>query len=419
MTGSTIAEKIIARHAQVTTVRPGEYHWCEVDAAAGLPLDVLERLGVTRLNRPERTYFVEDHLAPAPNIERANWMVRRRAAVESFRIENFFEYGRHGILHQVFAEHGMFAPGELVVMPDSHATSGGVFNACVTSSSADSAFAHTLGLTWLRVPESIRLRLDGNWERAQAYVMGKDVVLHLASTFGTDVALYKSIEVVGPAVQGMSLASRWTIANMGVDLGAKFCIFEYDEVTAAFLADRVQRSFEPVIADANASYAGELAVNVETLEPLVACPHDPGNVRPISSLAAERIRIDQAFLGSCTNGRLEDFAMAARILRGRKVNSRVRLLASPASQEVWKQVLDAGLWSIFAEAGANIEHSTCGPCFGGHMGVLGDGEVCISASNRNFQGRMGSSRALVYLANPAVVAASAVAGYIADPRDFE
>ncbi|QMU67194.1 aconitase/3-isopropylmalate dehydratase large subunit family protein [Streptacidiphilus sp. P02-A3a] len=415
--GMTMAEKILARHASRSEVSPGEYLWCDVDAASGLPLDVFDRLGVTELHNPERTYYVEDHLAPPPTVARANFMVRRRQAAKELGVRNYFEYGRHGILHQVFAENGMFAPGELVAMRDSHATSGGVFNAAVTSANADAAFAHIFGMNWFRVPPSIKVVLEGDWPPSPV-VFGKDVALHLAGRYGTDVALYRSLEVSGPAVTQMSLSSRWTIANMGVELGAKFCLFEYDEKTAEFLGGRIDREFTPVSPDADASYERILTVDVNSLEPLVARPHDPGNVSTISEIESERISVDQAFIGSCTNGRLEDYAIAARILRGRRVHPDVRLLCSPASQHVWKEVLLAGLWEDFAEAGANIEHSTCGPCFGGHMGVMGDGEVTISSTNRNFQGRQGSSKAFVYLANPAVVAASAVAGYIADPRNF-
>jgi 3-isopropylmalate/(R)-2-methylmalate dehydratase large subunit len=416
--GSTIAEKVLARHAGRDVVVPGEYLWCEVDAAPGLPVELLERLGVQRLHDPDRTYYVEDHLSPPPTVARANKMVEARRFIKKMGVRNFFEYGRHGILHQVYAENGVFAPGELVAMRDSHATSGGVFNACVTSVNADAAFAHIFGKQWFKVPESQKLVLDGRLPPDDGFVVGKDVVLAVAQRCGTDFALYKSLEVVGDAVREMSLSSRWTIANMGVELGAKFCLFEYDETTASFLEPRLDREFHPVSADPDATYEEVIHLDVTVLEPMVACPHDPGNVHSISEVERQRVRIDQAFIGSCTNGRLEDYEQAARILRGRQVHPDVRLLCSPASQQVWREVLEAGLWEVYAEAGANIEHSTCGPCFGGHLGVLGDGEVSISSTNRNFQGRQGSSQAQVYLANPAVVAASAVAGYIADPRQF-
>ena len=411
----TIAQKVLARHAGRNDVAPGEYLWCDIDAAAGIPFELLDRVGAIRLHDPDRTYVVEDHLAPPPTIARANVMVRRREEVRRWGVRNFFDYGRHGILHQVFAEHGMFAPGELIAMPDSHATSGGVFNACVTSASTDSFLAHALGEYWFRVPSSIKIVLNGEWSNRRRWVMGKDVALYLLGEHGADKAIYKSIEVVGSAVAEMTLSDRWTIANMGVELGAKFCIFEFDDKVAEYLYGRVKRPYQPVFADAKARYDDVISVDTANLVPMIACPHDPSNVRTAVEVEGDDIKINQAFIGSCTNGRLEDYAIAAEILAGRRVHPDVRLLCSPASQSVWKEVLDAGYWSIFAEAGANIEHSTCGPCFGGHLGVLGDGEVSISSTNRNFRGRQGSPLAEVYLANPAVVAASAVAGRIIDP----
>jgi 3-isopropylmalate/(R)-2-methylmalate dehydratase large subunit len=416
--GMTIAEKILADHAGRSKVAVGEYLWCRVDGASGIPHELLDRVNLRQLHDPERTFVVEDHLAPPPDVARANKMVRTREAVRKWGVRNFYEYGRHGILHQVFAENGMFAPGELVAMRDSHATSGGVFNACVTSSSTDYALAHAIGENWFRVPPTVKVSLAGNWERRDPFVVGKDVVLKLAMDHGTELARYRSVEVVGPAVRDMSLSSRWTIANMGVEIGAKFCLFECDDKTREFLDRVLDRPYQPVYADEDAQYEREVSLDVEALEPLVACPHELENVHPVAELAREKIRIDQAFIGSCTNGRYEDYEIAARILRGRKVHPDVRLLCSPASQQVWREVLHGGLWEVFADAGANIEHSSCGPCFGGHMGVLGDGEVTISSTNRNFQGRQGSPLARIYLANPAVVAASAVAGYIADPGEY-
>ena len=243
-------------------------------------------------------------------------------------------------------------------------------------------------------------------------------MLKILGTWGSEVGLYKSMEFRGPAAEAMSLSSRWTISNMGVEMGAKFAIFEADEKVDEFLEGRVDRSYEHVFPDEDAHYAERLTLDVTDLEPQVACPHDPSNVKSIGEVESEKIKIDQALIGSCTNARMEDFRAAARILKGREVHPEVRLLCSPASQAIWRECLKEGLWEVFADAGANIEHSTCGPCFGGHMGVLGDGEVSISSTNRNFMGRQGSPEAFVYLSNPAVVAASAVTGYITDPRKF-
>jgi 3-isopropylmalate/(R)-2-methylmalate dehydratase large subunit len=358
---------------------------------------------------------VEDHLAPPPTVEAANSATEMRRLVKKYGITNFFEFGRGGILHQLFPENGMIAPGELIAMGDSHSTSGGVFNACVTNSAMDALYILAFGELWFRVPESVKVVIDGN---LPSWCVGKDVILEIARDLGTDFGLYKSIEYTGAAVRQMTLAQRWTIANMGVEVGAKFALFECDEKTDEWLSTRVSRPYEPVFADSDARYETTHRFDVSGLEPMVAYPHDPGNVHPARSAQETGIPIDQAFLGSCTNARQEDLEVAARVMKGRKVAPGVRMLVSPASQEVYRDALKAGWLEILADAGCLVEHSTCGPCFGGHLGVMGDGEVCISSSNRNFQGRMGSSKAQVYLASPATVAASAIAGRIVDPREF-
>ena len=236
-----------------------------------------------------------------------------------------------------------------------------MFNACVTNAAMDSILGHIFGEYWFRVPESQKWNLVGDFPGPDGFIVGKDVVLKITGTYGTDIGLYKSMEMTGPVAKEMTLASRWTISNMGVEMGAKFCIFEYDEKTEDFLRGRISRPYTPVFADADAEYEDEFTLDVTDLEPQVACPHDPGNVKGITELDAEKIRIDQGLIGSCTNARLEDFQMAARILEGNKIHPDVRLLCSPASMNVWREVLDAGLWQTFSDAGANIEHSTCGP----------------------------------------------------------
>jgi 3-isopropylmalate/(R)-2-methylmalate dehydratase large subunit len=410
----TIAEKILARHADRSTVNPGEYVWCKIDATSGM-LRQLEKLGVEQVWDPDKVFIVDDHLAPPPTIEAANNVRETRRLVKKYGIKNFFEYGRGGILHQVFAERGMFAPGELVAMVDSHSTSGGVFNACVTNAAMDSVYILAFGELWFRVPETVKVVLNGT---LPAWCVGKDVVLKVAADLGTDFGLYRSVEYVGPVASQMTMAQRWTISNMGVEVGAKFAIFEADDKTDEFLRDRVTRPYERVYADPDAEYIAVHEFDFTDLEPMVARPGDPGNGVPAREVAAEHVKIDQAFLGSCTNARLEDLEIAARILKGRKVHPDVRMLVSPSSQEVFGEALKAGYLEILADAGALVEHSTCGPCYGGHLGVLGDYDVCISSSNRNFQGRMGSPLAMSYLASPASVAAAAVAGEIVDPREF-
>ena len=419
--GMTIAEKILAVHADRDQVKPGDFLWCRVDATAttaNSQLEQLYELGVTELANPDGVYVVEDHLAPPPSVVAANKVIKLRQAVKEFGLKNFWEYGRHGILHQLYPENGMIAPGDLIAMPDSHSTSGGVFNACVTNAAMDSLLCLIFGEYWFRVPESMEIRLEGTYAGVDDFIFGKDIVLKILGTWGSDVGLYRSMEFRGPAAEAMSLSSRWTISNMGVEMGAKFAVFEADEKVDEFLEGRVDRPYERVFPDEDAQYAERLTLDVTGLEPQVACPHDPSNVKPISEVESEKIKVDQALIGSCTNARMEDFRAAAKILKGREVHPEVRLLCSPASQAIWRECLKEGLWEVFADAGANIEHSTCGPCFGGHMGVLGDGEVSISSTNRNFAGRQGSPDSFVYLSNPAVVAASAVTGYITDPRKF-
>lgn len=411
----TIAEKILASHAGVQSVTPGEYVWCKVDATSGHMLGALERLGVEKVWDPTKVFVVDDHLSPPPTIEAANAVKELRRLVSKFGITNFFEYGRGGILHQLFPENGMMAPGELIAMGDSHSTSGGVFNACVTNAATDALYILAFGELWFRVPESVKVVLNG---RLPSWCVGKDIALHVAGQLGTDFGLYKSIEYTGPVAKQMTLAQRWTIANMGVEVGAKFAIFEFDEKVAEFLENRVTRPYDPVSADPDAHYEETFEFDLTDLEPMVAFPNDPGNVHPVTEAESRHIRVDQAFLGSCTNARQEDLEVAAKIMKGRRVHPRVRMLVSPASQEVYRDAMKAGWLEIFADAGCVVEHSTCGPCFGGHLGVLGDEEVCISSSNRNFQGRMGSPTSSVYLASPATVAAAAIAGEIVDPRQF-
>ena len=413
--GNTIAEKILAAHAGADSVKPGQYIWCKVDATSGHRLPELEALGVDQVWDKDKVFMVDDHQAPPPTIAVANKVKNLRRLIKKYDITNFFEYGRGGILHQVFAENGMYAPGELIAQCDSHSTAGGVFNACVTNANLDAVHVLAFGELWFRVPESVRVVLNGT---LPGWCVGKDVILKVASELGTDFGLYKSVEYVGPVASQMTIAQRWTVSNMGVEVGAKFALFEGDEKTDAFLEGRVGRPYEHVSGDADASYAAEYEFDLSDLTPMVARPGDPGNGVPVESVRGERVKIDQAFLGSCTNARLEDLEVAAKILDGKKVHPDVRMLVSPSSQNVFGEALKAGYLETLLEAGALVEHSTCGPCYGGHLGILGDGETCISSSNRNFKGRMGSPLSHVWLASPATVAASALAGEIVDPREF-
>lgn len=420
--GSTTVEKILTNHSDQSSVKPGDYVWCDVDGTAILGYSTmykqLKELGVEKLFDPDRIYVVEDHVAPPPTVAIANNMTQTRRLVKEYGISNFFEYGRHGILHELFPQHGYVSPGDLIVSIDSHSTSYGCFNVASTPINEELIYVLVTGQIWLRVPETIRFDISGKLPGPDSFVVGKDIILRMAGEYGTDVAIYKAIEFHGPAVHDLSMAGRFSMSNMSVELGAKFGIFPCDEKTEEYLEGKMKRPSRPTAPDLDAVYEAYYSMDVTDMPPYVAKPHDPGNSVPVTEVEDDKIRINQAFLGSCTNARMEDFRMAARILKGRKVHSDVRLIATPASQAIWRQCMDEGIWNIFQDAGALVTHSTCGACPGMHMGLLGDEEICISSSNRNFQGRMGSPQASVYLANPATVAASAVTGYVSDPRMF-
>lgn len=415
--GATMTEKILARACGRDEVKVGEYVTAKVDKVmAGDPTagvyTAFKEIGIDRVWDPERVIVFPDHWVPAPSISSAEADVRKRKFVKEFGITHWYEIGRHGICHQIMPEKGHALPGTLVTGMDSHTTSYGAFNVASTAIQAPEAYyLLAKGEIWFRVPETIRFEIMG---RLPDMVMSKDVILKIAGDQGTDFALYKSIEFVGPVVQEMSLSSRWTIANMGVEVGAKFAMFEADQKTFDFLKGRTQEPYSPVVSDPDAAFEQKLELDVTNLEPQVACPHDVSNVKPISMIG--RIPVNQAFIGSCTNGRFEDLEVAATILRGKRVHPDVRMIVIPASMEVYKDALEAGLLATFIEAEAFIGGPTCGPCCGCKDGLLASGERCISASNRNFKGRMGSPESEVYLASPATVAASAVAGFIADPR---
>lgn len=411
----TIAQRILARAAGRAEATTGEYVWVRVDqtnAGAG-ELKLLADLGVTRVAAPDTVWATSDHYAPATDEQYADQDNLLRRYVRHFGIRNFFEYGRHGIAHQLYGEHGAMLPGTVSAMSDSHSTSGGVFNCFATPIGSETAFVLATGRLWLRVPETIRIELEG---ALPFLCYGKDVVLSVLRALGSEVGIYRAFEFGGPGLASLTVASRWTMCNMGIELGAKAAICEHDARLAEYLAARTTHPYEPVAPDPGCAYALRHPVDLSALVPLVACPHDPTNVHPASEVEGWNVAVHQVFLGSCTNGRLEDLEVAARILRGRRVHPDVRMIVSPASQAVWREAASRGVLQTLADAGALVAHSTCGPCFGGHLGVLGAGDVCLSSSNRNFPGRMGSPAASVYLGSAATVAAAAVTGRIVDPR---
>jgi homoaconitate hydratase family protein len=342
-------------------------------------------------------------------------MLRKFSKEQNIRL---YDVGEGGICHQVMPEKGYVNRGALIAGADSHTCTYGAFGAFATGiGSTEAAVVFATGKIWLKVPEAVKFVVEGQFQR---YVTPKDLILSIIGKVGVDGAIYKSVEFTGPTMRAMSIAGRMTVCNMVVEMGAKNGIVEPDETTSKFLEGRVpnvKESFKQLKSDPDTTYEKTIDADVEDLEPQVACPSSVDNVKPVSKVGD--VTVDQAFIGSCTNGRIEDLRLAAQILKGKKVKKGVRALVIPASQEVYAQALKEGLVEVFTEAGALVCGATCGPCLGGHIGLLASGETCVSTSNRNFIGRMGSTEASVYLASPATVAASALTGKLTDPREVE
>jgi 3-isopropylmalate/(R)-2-methylmalate dehydratase large subunit len=414
----TITEKIIADHAGKKEVKPGDLATVKLDLAmandvtAPLAIKILEKYHIDKVFDPERIALVLSHFVPAKDIKSAEQAKMVRDFAKKHNIKWFFQEGE-GIEHTILPEEGLVVPGDLVVGADSHTCTYGALGAFSTGmGSTDIAYAMATGETWLRVPHSMKFIFYG---KPSAWVMGKDLILHTIGRIGVDGALYKAMEFEGEAIKHLSMDQRFTITNMAVEAGAKNGIIAPDEKTLQYVSQRAKKPWKVYHSDPDAEYSEIYEWDAGKLEPLVAWPYLPSNVHPVSE--STHISIDQAFIGSCTNGRIEDLRIAAKILKGRKVHPYVRCIVIPASKKVYKQALKEGLIDIFLEAGCVVSVSTCGPCLGGHMGILAEGERCISTSNRNFPGRMGHPKSEAYLANPAVVAASAVLGRIAHPEE--
>lgn len=415
----TIAEKILARAAGQEKVEPGEIVEAEVDYVmlndvTGLPaFEVFEEFGVEPLK--EKVVLIQDHYVPNKDVASAEQAKAMRNFARKYGIQNYYEVGTSGICHQVMIEDGYAAPGRLIIGADSHTCSYGALGAFSTGvGSTEAASAMALGSLWFKVPETMKFVVRG---KPGSYVMGKDVILHIIGDIGVDGALYRSMEFYGETVEEMGLADRITMANMAIEAGGKAGIFPPDEKVFSYLEGRVRGRYTPVYADEDAEYIETLEYRAEDIPPTVAKPYLPSNVSPASELSD--VTIDQAYLGSCTNGRIEDLRIAAEIMKGRRVHESVRMIVVPASKKVYEQAIEEGLVKVFLEANAYVSGPTCGACLGGYMGVLARGERCISSTNRNFVGRMGHKESEVYLANPAVVAASALAGRITDPRELD
>lgn len=415
--GKTITEKILGR-ASGRDVSPGDLIVSPIDACmahdgtAPLAIRAFREMGAKKVWDPSRIALVIDHIAPSSSEGTSNLHVLMRQFATDHGIK-LFDVGE-GICHQIMPEKGYVLPGRVIVGADSHTCTYGAFGAFSTGiGSTELAAVMVSGKLWFRVPESIRCLVNG---RMPVGVLPKDVILHILGLIGADGATYKTVEFSGDAVRGMSVSGRMTLCNMVVEMGAKNGIVEPDEKVREFLRGRTQAEGEYLKSDPDAEYSKVFEVSAEGLEPMVACPSSVDNVRPVGEV--EGIEVNQVFLGSCTNGRLEDLIEAAKILKGRKVKEGVRMLVIPASREVYLEAMKMGLLQILAEAGCSIYGPGCGPCPGGHLGVLGQGEVCVSTSNRNFVGRMGSKESQIYLVSPLTAAASAVTGELTDPRKF-
>ncbi len=414
----TIAEKILAEKSSKKSVEPGEIVEAGVDyimandVTAMPAFGVFEEFGVAPLR--DKIVLIPDHYVPNKDVPSAEQAKAMRDFVRKYDIPNYFEIGRNGVCHQLMIEEGFVAPGRLIIGADSHTCSYGALGAFATGiGSTEAACAMALGSLWFRVPETQKFVVDGE---LGDYVMGKDVILHIIGDIGVDGALYRSMEFYGSAIEALGLADRISIANMTIEAGGKAGIIPPDEKVFEYLKGRVRGEYRPVYADRDAEYLETFTYDAADIPATVAKPFLPENTAPASELS--NITIDQAYLGSCTNGRIEDLRVAAKILRGRKVHPGVRMIVVPATKEVYEGALDEGLIRIFMDADAYVSGPTCGACLGGYMGVLAKGERCISSTNRNFVGRMGHPDSEVYLANPAVVAASAIKGRITDPKEL-
>ena len=418
--GMTITEKILAAKAGLETVSPGQIVRVPVDLAlanditAPLAIQEFERAGATKVFDREKVVLVPDHFSPNKDIQSAEQCKVMREFARRYEITNYFELGRMGIEHALLPEAGLVRPGMVVVGADSHTCTYGALGAFATGmGSTDLAAAWITGWTWLKVPPSHKFVFSGT---PQPWVGGKDYILAVLGRIGVDGALYSAMEFAGDSITALGIDGRLTMCNMAIEAGAKNGIIAADAVADAYLAERSDVPYIKYASDSDAAYQSVHEFDVGRLEPQVARPHSPANVVGISQIGA--VRIDQAFVGSCTNGRISDLREAARVLRGRRVHRSVRMIVIPATQSIYRQAMKEGLLDTFVEAGAAVSTPTCGPCLGGHMGILAKGEVAVATSNRNFLGRMGHTQSEVYLSGPAVAAASAVLGRIAHPQEL-
>jgi 3-isopropylmalate/(R)-2-methylmalate dehydratase large subunit len=417
--GMTMTEKILAAHSEKEAVTPGELIKARVDLVLGnditapMAIHEFEKIGVDHVFDPTKIVLVPDHFTPNKDIKSAEQAKEMREFAHKHQIVNYFEIGQMGIEHCLLPEKGLVLPGDLIIGADSHTCTYGAVGAFSTGvGSTDMAAAMAIGEVWLKVPESIKFIYHGKLPR---WVGGKDIILYTIGQIGVDGALYQAMEFIGEAINQLSMDGRLTMANMAIEAGGKNGIFAIDDKTLDYVNSRAKRPFTVYSSDPDAHYSTVYEWDISELEPQVSFPHLPENARPLSKCG--QVAIDQSVIGSCTNGRIEDLREAATILKGKKVNSNVRLIVIPGTQAIWRQAMQEGLFEIFVDAGAVVSTPTCGPCLGGHMGILAKGERAIATTNRNFVGRMGHPESEVYLAGPAVAAASAIAGRIAGPEE--
>ncbi len=416
-----MTQKILAAHAGLESVEAGQLIEANLDMVLGN--DVTSPVAINEMNKfDKKTVFdktrialVMDHFTPNKDIQSAENCKQVRNFAKANGITHYFDVGNMGIEHALLPEQGIVTCGDCIIGADSHTCTYGALGAFSTGvGSTDMAAGMVTGKAWFKVPSAIKVVITG---KKNKFISGKDVVLHLIGEIGVDGALYKSLEFTGDGIKELSMDDRLCISNMAIECGAKNGIFPVDEVTLEYVKDRSEREYKVFEADSDAEYDSVVTINLSELKPTVAFPHLPENTKTIDEIAPESIKIDQVVIGSCTNGRIEDMRTAAEILKDKKVADGVRVIVIPATQAIYLQCIKEGLAEIFVKAGAIVSTPTCGPCLGGHMGILAAGEKAVSTSNRNFVGRMGHVDSEIYLASPAVAAASAVKGYIADPRE--
>ena len=415
----TITEKIIAAHAGLMEVRPGQFVYADVDVCLGnditapIAIEEFEKAGIKKVFDSEKIVLVPDHFTPNKDIKSAQQSKSLRLFADKHHLRHYYEIGRMGIEHALLPEKGIVAPGDLVIGADSHTCTYGALGAFSTGiGSTDLAACFATGKVWLKVPETIRFVYNG---KVRNWTSGKDLILYTIGKIGVDGALYRVMEFTGSAIANLPMDDRFTMCNMAIEAGAKNGIISPDKYTEEYIKGRVTKKYKNYQSDPDCKYAKTYEFNADKISPQVALPSLPENTKPVAEVSG--IKIDQVVIGSCTNGRISDLRIAAQILKGKKVHPSIRLIVIPATQEIYKQAVKEGIVEIFIDAEAVVSTPTCGPCLGGHMGILAEGERALSTTNRNFVGRMGHPKSEIYLCSPAVAAASAITGEITPPDD--